>query len=290
LVLKGPASSGKTFLARALRSLIDPATVPARRLPERDRELMELAYQNWVLIFDQVHRIAPRISDALCAVSSGDAFEIAQSDGRDPMVFQIARPLILTTPSDETLPAWIPARNLSNRSIEVKLAPIAALRPEAELWSALEAQRPALLAALCDAVSSALSRIHDVDAGNVARLADSAAWAMAAAPALSISEAAVLDTFNNPESIWVGSDPVREAIFALVPPTQTWTGNAAALLAHMRAAIPLATLPSTIQGLSRLLMRVPGIQVEKSKGADGQRIMSITRVPGASQYFLGARS
>src|ERR1700733_5616802 len=47
LVLRGPASSGKSTLARALRTLIDPSTAPLRRLPPNDRDLLHLAQHNW---------------------------------------------------------------------------------------------------------------------------------------------------------------------------------------------------------------------------------------------------
>src|SRR5260370_9237892 len=43
LVLTGPSGSGKSALARALRALVDPCTVPVRRLPTTDRELLQLA-------------------------------------------------------------------------------------------------------------------------------------------------------------------------------------------------------------------------------------------------------
>ena len=49
LVLRGRASSGKSVLARALRVLIDPSSAPLRRLPVRDRDLLNLALQNWIL-------------------------------------------------------------------------------------------------------------------------------------------------------------------------------------------------------------------------------------------------
>ena len=42
LVLRGPASSGKSVLARALRVLIDPSTAPLRRLPVRDDVRLDL--------------------------------------------------------------------------------------------------------------------------------------------------------------------------------------------------------------------------------------------------------
>ncbi|HEY6391988.1 MAG TPA: hypothetical protein VIX89_11965 [Bryobacteraceae bacterium] len=165
LVLTGPAGSGKSVLARALRSLVDPSTEPVRSPPKNDRELRRLAFNNWVLVFDRVHRIPSKI----------------------------AGPIILIGPCNET-------GSLVNRALTIDLPHIRAPRAEAALWSEFEALRPALTAALCDAVATALSRIRDIDAVHVARLADCATWAVAAAPSLGLDLTAIVEAFANPNS------------------------------------------------------------------------------------------
>ncbi len=275
LVLRGPASSGKSTLARALRVLIDPSTAPLRRLPERDREILQLALQNWVLVFDQVHRVPIKISEALCAIASGDALEVAQPDARDAALMEIARPMILIAPLDETQAPWNPPRSLANRSLTIDLEPIAAPRPEAAVWSSFEALRAPALAVLADAVSMALQRIRDIDLGNIARFPDCAAWAAAAAPALGLDAAAITEAITNPNSVWIGSDPLRETLYSLLRPSHSWSGDATALLTDLRALAPLATLPSTPKSLSQALARIPGINVSTSKGVRGQRTLSI---------------
>ncbi len=211
LVLSGPAASGKSMLARALRALIDPSTVPLRRLAATDHELLQLASQNWILAFDHVQRIPSKISQALCAVSSGDALEITQPDYRDPLVCQIARPMILCVPEDDAARAWAPPRALSNRTLNVQLPAITSLRPEAAIWPAFEALRPAALATLCAAAATALRRIRDVDVASVTRMPDCAAWAAAAAPALGLEESAILEAVSDPNSVWAGSEAVGGA-------------------------------------------------------------------------------
>jgi len=275
LVLRGPASSGKSVLARALRVLIDPSTAPLRRLPVRDRELLQLALQNWILVFDQVHRVPIKISEALCAIASGDALEVAQPDARDAALVEIARPVILIAPLDEAQSPWNPPRSLANRSLTIDLLPIAAPRPEAAVWSSFEALRAPALAVLADAVTAALQRIRDIDLGNIARFPDCAAWAAAAAPVLGLDAAAITEAIANPDSVWIGSDPLRDTLYALLRPNHTWSGDATALLTDLRALAPLATLPSTPKGLSQALARIPGISVSTSKGVRGQRTLSI---------------
>lgn len=275
LVLRGPASSGKSALARALRVLIDPSTAPLRRLPVRDRDVLQLALQNWVLVFDQIYRVPLKISEALCAISSGDALEVAQPDARDAALVEIARPIILTAPLDEAQSPWNPARSLANRSLTVDLPPIAAPRPEAAVWTSFEALRASALAVLADAVASALLRIRDIDLGNVARFPDCAAWAAAAAPVLGLDPGAITEAVADPNSVWIGSDPLRDTLYALLRSNPAWSGDATALLTQLRALAPLATLPSSPRGLSQALVRIPGISVSHSKGAQGQRTLSI---------------
>jgi hypothetical protein len=283
LVLTGPTASGKSVFARALRALLDPSTVPLRRLPARDRELLQVAFQNWILAFDQIERIPSRISQALCAISSGDALEVAQPDYRDPVVFQLARPVILIAPKDETQPAWTPSRTLSNRTLSIDFPSLAAPRPEAAIWSAFEALRPALLGTLCTAVATALYRIRDIDLAHVARFSDCAAWAAAAAPALGLEQSAIVETLRDPNSMWTGSDPLRAAIHALLDQSTVWTGDATAFLGQLGAAVPFAPLPTTPKGLSQLLTRFPELRVTRSRGTHGQRILSIEKNTGASQ-------
>ncbi len=197
LVVQGPMASGKTALARALRALIDPSTAPVRRLPERDTDLDQLAKNNWILAFDPVRRIPSRISEALCALSSGEGVDLAQPDYRDPLVFEIARPIILVTPSDERRGAWARSHALSNRTLAVSLPQLTAPSRESDLWSAFEALRPAALGTLATAVSAALHNIRDVDVGNIKRLPDCAAWAAAAAPALGLEQEAIIEAISS---------------------------------------------------------------------------------------------
>jgi putative DNA primase/helicase len=284
LVLTGPAGSGKSTLARILRELIDPSTAPIRRLPPLDRQLLEMAVDNWILLFDLVHRIPHRISEALCAVASGDALKIPQPDSRPALVFQLARPIILIAPQDETQRAWNPPRTLANRTITVHLPHIATPRTEAGIQREFQEALPKIFATLCDAVTTTLQRIRDIDVGNVARFPDSAVWVAAAAPALGLKESEIVDALANPASIWTGCDPLRESIHALLQQTGgPWTGDATTLLNELRSLAPEAALPGSARGLSQVLPGVSGIHIARSRNERADRLITITRILGANQ-------
>ncbi len=198
LVIRGPAGSGKSLLARALRTLIDPSAAPVHRLPLRDRDLLQLALRNWILVFDHVHGIPIKVSEALSALSSGDAIETAQPDRRDRSVAEVARPIILIAPLNETQSHWTPTRSLSNRTLTIDLAPLANPRPEAAVWSDFDALRAPVLAALADAVSLALRHVRDMDLGHIPRFADCVAWAAAASPVLGLDPASIVNAVSDP--------------------------------------------------------------------------------------------
>jgi hypothetical protein len=244
--------------------LVDPSSAPLRLLPKTERELLQFARHNWILVFDHVHRIPIKISEALCALSSGEAIEMSQPDYRDNALAEIARPIILIAPPDEAQYPWTPTRSLSNRSLTVDLTAIHTPRPEAAVWADIEALRAPALAVLADAVSCALGRVRDIDPGHVIRFPDSVAWAAAASPALGVDPAAVVEAVSDPDSMWVGVDPLRDSLFALLRRTPTWCGDTATLLTQLRAIAPLATLPSTPKRLGQALAGIPGITIARN--------------------------
>jgi len=276
LVIHGPAGSGKSVLARALRAILDPSSAPVRRLPESDHEVVQLALENWMLVFDQVHRVPPNIADALSAVSSGDSLDIA-------------RPIVLAAPSDEAEQAWAPPRSFSSRTLAVDLQPMAWQRSEADLWSEFQSLRPALAAALADTVSTALRRIRDIDLGHIARFPDGAAWVAAAAPALGLTESAAVAALTDPDAIWTGVNPLRDAVHRLLDSGSVWTGEPAALLHRLRAIAPLAALPATPRALAQALSGVPGIELVAGKGLRGEAILTVTRAGGEPKQVAGVR-
>ena len=78
LALFGEHGTAKSTVARILRALIDPNTVPLRALPREDRDLYITATNGRVLVFDNVSFLADWISDTLCRLSTGGGFATRQ--------------------------------------------------------------------------------------------------------------------------------------------------------------------------------------------------------------------
>ena len=182
LVLSGEQGSAKSTFSALLRALLDPNTAPLRALPREDRDLFIAANNGHVLAFDNVSGLRDWISDTLCRLATGGGFAVRQLyTDQDEVLFDAARPVILNGIED------IVARpDLADRALFLTLEPIpeSRRRPEAELWTAFEVDRPCILGALLDVVVEGLKRLPETRLEELPRMADFALWATACETAI----------------------------------------------------------------------------------------------------------
>ena len=237
LVLDGPPSSGKSTAARMLRALIDPSAAPLYSLPFSEPDLLALATLNWILAFDHTGQVRPIISATLCRLATGAAIrQREKGDEREPTIQEIHRPILITA-----APGWNPDESLSERTLTIRLAPLTPTtrRTEAELWQEFETLHQTLLAALCDATSTALrAKREQPPAPNpqlpTPRLPDAVQWAITALPE---SKQAILDAMNQ-----APTTPILESIATLLKTSPQWAGTATDLLHEI--AVTTVTAPA----------------------------------------------
>lgn len=182
LVLEGEAGSAKSTATKMLKSLIDPTVPRVRSLPRSERDLGVAADGSWVLAFDNLSGLRPWMSDALCRLSTGGGIATrALFTDDEEQVFDLIRPVILNG-----IESVVTRQDLITRELVVQLNPIAEEDREDEgvLWDAFEAERPALMGALLDAVAGALDRVASIDLPRKPRMSDFATWVTAAEPAM----------------------------------------------------------------------------------------------------------
>ena len=75
LSLCGGDGRGKTQFVRRLSGLVDPSTVVGASAPTNERDLILPALQRFLLTFDNLGKLEPWLSDAMCRMSTGAALE-----------------------------------------------------------------------------------------------------------------------------------------------------------------------------------------------------------------------
>jgi hypothetical protein len=177
IVLSGEQGSAKSTFSAVLRALIDPNAAPLRALPRDDRDLFIAANNAHVLAFDNVSGMPGWLSDTLCRLATGGGFATRQLyTDQDETIFDACRPVVLNGIED-----IVTRPDLADRALFLNLDPIPEerRRPEAEFWTAFNAERPQLLGALLDGVAEGLRRLPETRLPGLPRMADFALWATA---------------------------------------------------------------------------------------------------------------
>jgi hypothetical protein len=280
LILTGPPGSGKTFAARILRTLIDPSTTPLTPVPLNFRDLLAVARQNWVLAFDHISALPPNLADALCRLSAGLGAALRETPRfeSEPLLQYHRHPVLFTATS-----RWSPPPELAERALTVCLPqlPPEKRRPEIELLATLRQSLPAILGALCSAVSSALQRLPGLPRTS-GRLPDAFAWVLAASPALAFpgeprfTEDEIRRAFVQP-----AAPTLEKAVRSALQRQRRWSGTASQLLEALQpfdSASPRA-ISQQLRGAAQALA-AQGIAVRFRRSHEGVRIIHLSRAPG----------
>lgn len=292
LAVNGEQGSAKSTLCRAVRSVIDPSSVPLRRPPRDDRDLMIAAGNGWLLGYDNLSGMSAGMSDALCCIATGGGFGTRQlyTDDEETLI-EAKRPVIangidtIATRSD-----------LLDRAVSLTLPTIDAGDRREESWieAELERVRPRVFGALLDAVSCALRRRGQVRLDELPRMADLAIWATAAEPVLGLSNGAFMRAYtanrDQASKEAIESSAIGPALLRLLKRHRgSWAGTATELFRDLdRAAMPAERSrkgwPQTPKGVGCAVdrlgpnLRSDGISMSKrwdGKGRSKRRLFII---------------
>lgn len=262
LVLDGEQGTGKTFISRALKSLIDPAQAGNRGEPRDTRDLMIAAINGWLLSFDNLSKISPELSDGLCRLSTGGGLATRElySDAEET-IFDAQRPVILNGIGDV-----VTRPDLVERAVILTLKSISGTqrREEKMLEGQLTTIRPLVLAALLDAISHGLRTVESVRLPALPRMADFVVWVSACVPALGWAPDRFINAYsaNQSDAVEIGLEgsplvgPLRTLVSAGL-----WEGTASELLTRLtdiagEAVRKTKGWPSQANHLSNTLKRL----------------------------------
>jgi len=295
LLLTGQQGASKSTVARVCRSLVDPNVAPLHSPPKEEGDLNVVAFNSWVLMYDNLSGLPVWFADALCRLSTGGGSATrAKYTDREQIIFEAQRPVALTAIGDIAA-----ARSdLAERTVSITLPPIPEdqRRTEREFWASFEAARPKILGALLNGLSAGLRHLPNVKLESRSRMADFEEWAEACGPGFGWEPGEFLaDYAANRRSVTAAAAeasplvPIIEAVLGrtgLGP--EGFEGTMTELLRKLhevcgerqqqarwfpRTAISLGT---QIARIAPLLLRDRGIEVSKGRaGHDRTRATSI---------------
>lgn len=288
LNIQGEQGSGKSFLCKLLRDLIDPAAPSLESFPRSEQDLLISASNGHLLAYDNLSSVSNPMSDILCRISTGGGQRTRQlySDN-DEVKFDVKKPLLVNGITD-----LFTRQDVCDRAIIVKTSVIPPEKrlPEDELRRRWEQEKPGILGGLYNAVSMALRNVDAVKLESYPRMADFAKFIVAAEPALPWQSGAFLKAYeNNRMGIIedaIEADPVASAVEKLLQVYPGgWMSTPSDLLNELnnftleevRKLKIWPKLPNSLSGkISRCatFLRARNIDISSGK-ASGQRFISI---------------
>jgi len=242
LALGGEQGSGKTTMARVLRTLVDPSAVPGLSIPKDERDLFVQAMSGHTLSFDNVSKVDPWFSDAVCRLSTGSGFLTRKlHSDNEPFWFQGSRPVVLNG-----IPSLTDRADLAERALTVRLLRIdeTTRQSEDDFWKEWLHALPGILGALLDAVSTAVRHYDGTKLDRSPRMADFARLMAAAESGLGWEPGTFIAAYDanrqmTNEQVFE-SDPVAVAIQKFITtqhPTNGWDGTATELLEALNTIV-----------------------------------------------------
>jgi len=300
LIVNGEQGSGKSWLGRILRAVIDPNKSPLRRPPRSEHDLMIAASNSWAIVYDNLSGLPAWLGDSLSTVSTGIGMSARElyTDG-DEAIFDVQRPIIING-----IDGLTSRPDLLDRAVVVNLPRIRdeARKTEKEIKADVARIRPGVLGAILDVISSGIRDLPTVDLASKPRMADFAEWIVACERGLGWEAGAFLAAFeeNRDESkaSLIENDMFSTALVSMVkaaPKGEDLEITSSLLLIEMerRCGIEYPSnrptgWPRSAKGtrgkIRRIApaLRVKGIDVEERRGSNGEKLICFTRISDGS--------
>lgn len=235
MVLHGEQGSAKSSSLRVLKNLIDPCTVPLQSMPSNEGDMFVSASKNKVLVFDNISKITPKMSDALCRVVSGSGISKRKLfTDVDECCLSVKCMVALNG-----IGAFVTRGDLLSRSIIINTPVIgpANRRTEQELSLMFEKYHPEILGGLLTGVMVALQDEGAATVSLSSRLADLTQWTKAWTPAFSEDEdepvAKLEENWQRNSGISLRADMLGEPLLDLFQEVAPWEGTPTELFAEL---------------------------------------------------------
>ncbi len=289
-VLHGEKGSAKTSTMKLIRQIVDPSRVPTVSRPKNLDDMAITLYNQYLVCFDNIDRIASDISDLLCTAVTGGGHSKRKlyTDSEEQAVY-FKKGIIL---NGINIVATRP--DLLDRSILMELERIPAdeRKEDVELNKQLKSDMPKILGAIFTTISEAMKIYGSIKLDKLGRLADFTKWGYAIAEACGIGGDKFLEAYLNNQKEAnheaVISNPVGYIIEKFMDGKNNWKGTSSDLLKELNSfkeekEIELSSKywPKAANALSRKINEIKsnlqdiGIKIDNHKGKE--RIIEIKR-------------
>ena len=173
LILVGPAGSGKSFLQKVLKTIIDPSPVMLRNQINKVEDLVLAALHCHLLDFNNVSTLSSSMQDALCTMLTGGcATSRTKYTNKEESVIHTHNPFIMNGIGN-----FINRDDLYERCLIIVLDKIYGSKkqviPESELWSCFNRDLPIIMGGVFNALSDILRESKSFKSPtNLTRMAD----------------------------------------------------------------------------------------------------------------------
>ena len=172
----GEQGTGKSNLSRMMIRTIDPQKPELRAAPGDERDLVIAAANRWCLGFDNLSVISPSLSDSFCRMSTGGGVGTRTLfTNEEETLFDSMRPVLVNG-----IRELVTKSDLLERTLIVTPPLITKRMQEKTINARFKAIHPSVLGALLDATACGLAGEGKAVSGDLPRMADFAAWMMAA--------------------------------------------------------------------------------------------------------------
>jgi hypothetical protein len=281
MVLIGPAGSAKSSLARILRTLVDPDKIPLCELPREVRDLTVASQNSHVLAFDNLSKLSPQLSNALCRLATGAGNkERKLYTNKDLARFPfVARPMILNG-----IRMFVTAPDLLDRSIVLHLQHIDHKRTEAALRRDFNDKKGRIFGALLDLLVEGVRNLPSAPSESSSRMVEAITWCTACG--LTDFENCYQQNLADNNRAIIEHDVLAGGIRALMRRRAQWKGTMTGLAATLKASghqvsDHLQTLSEHLREIAPALRSGFGIAV-KFVRTKKERLIEISSSPSSS--------
>lgn len=168
--IDGEQGSGKSLASELIVDLIDPSAVPKRKPPKDVESWTTVAKASYVICIDNLSRITPQISDALCRASTGDGDVQRQLFTNGGLYVTSFRKIVIIN----GIRVEGIQDDLADRLVRFKLPVISAETrlTESSIRKKWQELKPSILGSLLDIVARTIACQDAVNLSSTPRMAD----------------------------------------------------------------------------------------------------------------------